>query len=153
MIPLLAQWVREKWGRPAASRRGSTGVVVAAVRGGTRCEQNTSILGFGRDGALAFATYFLDSAPFRSAPRTGVSGLHRVGPARGSRAEPGQIHPGRSHFGSTTPIVPAFWPPPIPLFLESTYDGRSLAAKGEPAARYPRRIGPHPCRWNRLRAP
>jgi hypothetical protein len=76
---------------------------------------------------------------------------HIVRPAKDSRAERGRIRAAQSHFADTTSIVPASLLPPTPLFSESTCDGRWSAAKGEPAARYPRRTDPRPCRWNTLR--
>jgi hypothetical protein len=50
---------------------------------------------------------------------------HIVRAAKGSRAVGGRIRGGRFRRAGTTSIVPASLPPPIPLFSESTYDGRS----------------------------
>ncbi|HXM63661.1 MAG TPA: hypothetical protein VN950_22555 [Terriglobales bacterium] len=72
-------------------------------------------------------------------------------PARDSLAGRERIRVGQSHCGGTTSIVPVSLLPPTPLFSESTYDERSSAAKGEPAARYPKRTDPRPCRSNKLR--
>ncbi len=50
---------------------------------------------------------------------------HIVRTAKGSRAVGGRIRGGRSRRAGTTSTVPASLPPPIRLFSESTYDGRS----------------------------
>jgi len=50
---------------------------------------------------------------------------HIVRTAKGSRAVGGRIRGGPFRRGGTTSIVPASLPPPIQLFSESTYGGRS----------------------------
>jgi hypothetical protein len=50
---------------------------------------------------------------------------HIVRTAKGSRAVGGRIRGGRFHRGGTTSTVRASLPPPIQLFSESTYDGKS----------------------------
>jgi hypothetical protein len=77
---------------------------------------------------------------------------HIVRTAKGSRAERGRIRAGRSRCGGTTSTGLVSWLRPILLSSEWTCDGRSSAAKAERAVRCRRRIGPHPCRWNKLRA-
>jgi len=75
---------------------------------------------------------------------------HIVRAAKGSAAGRGQIRAGQSHCAGTTSTVPASLLPPSPLFSGSTYDEKSSAAKGEPAAQCPTRKDPRPCRWNKL---
>jgi hypothetical protein len=50
---------------------------------------------------------------------------HIVRAAKGPRAAGGRIRAERFRRAGTTSIVPASLPPPIPLFSESTYGGRS----------------------------